>query len=516
VRAHVVAILAGLAGLTVLSAGPHALAAGSGDRRSGPDAGAPIAPPLLAEVWRADLGRALGRAIALEDTLAFAATLDGRIGAVGLASGRRVWRIRRGGAVPGGVVVEGQRVLGSTDEPEGRLYCLDAATGDPLWIADVGAAVGVPLVHGPLVLSAGLRGRVTACNLESGEIIWQRPVPGQIRAPLAVAAGLVLAPTLTDTLLALSAGTGDFAWGASPGGAVYGRPLVDGQGVWTLSYEGVLTCWEPATGALVRRAQLDGTFRSGVVRAGDALVAVATGGRVIAVDAATLALRWQVDLGGAAPCEPLADGDLLWVALGDRSLRAVRLSDGREAGRHELARPPTAGPIRAGDLLLVGLASGELVGLRVGLPDSVAVESGRLDRGGAGLPFRARGPFPSGPGLAAGVLGGGVALAAPRALMSAAAPASPTLIDGREEGGPRLAGWGRAWAAGWVAGTGVALWLQHEAEQAHDRYEATGDPHEQREAFKRAERFDRAVLAVWVASEAMFVLFVRSWLGGER
>jgi outer membrane protein assembly factor BamB len=503
--------------------------AGPAAADGGAQAGTPVASgtaeacarPLLAETWRADLGRALGHTIAVGESCAFAATLDGRVGAVNLVSGRRMWRTRQDGGVPGGMVVDGDRVLGLSDEPDGRLFCLDAATGDALWRADVGPGVGAPVVHGTMALCAATRGRVTACDLESGEIIWQRPIPGQIRAPLAVAASLVLVPTLTDSLLALAAATGDLAWSASPGGAVYGRPMVDDQGVWTLSYEGVLTCWDPATGHIVRRTNLDGVFRSAPVRAGDALVAVSTGGSVFAIDSATLAVLWRAELKGAVANEPLATDGLVWVALGDRSVRAVCLADGREVGRHELERRPTASPVRVGDLLMVGLESGDLVGLRMQLPESTdGGIQGCLGDPGARLPLWQRGALPSASSLGRvghrPWTGDALSTAAEQpGLATTAPPVSPTLIDGNDRDGLRLEGWGRVWAGGWLAGTGVALWLQHEAEEAHDRYVVTGDPDRRREEFDRAERLDRATLATWIVSEAMFLLLLKSWLTGE-
>jgi len=503
------------AALAILIAAIVTPAAGAGEPGAAARGAGATAAPLVVEIWGADLGRALGQTIAVDSCCAFAATLDGRIGAVALADGRRLWRIRRDGGLPGGVVLDGERLLAASDEPDGWLYCLRAATGEVLWRADVGPSLGAPLVHGGLVLCGALPGRVTACSLEDGEIVWQRPIPGLIRAPLAMARDLVLVSTVADTLVALKALTGDFAWGGSPGGAVYGRPLIDAQGVWTLSYEGVLTCWEPAHGAVVRGTRLDGPFRTGLVRTGGLLVAVSTGGHLCAIDAATLAWRWGIDLAGAALLDPLPDGDLLWVALGDRSLRAVRSGDGREVARYELARPPTAGPVRAGDLLLIGLVSGDLIGVR----DAKTAPSGEDERGplrdrSDRLTLWQRSALPLEPGGGFASAEARYAAGDDRGQLSAPPPGSPIFIDGSGARGPRLAGWGRVWAAGWIAGTGAALWLQHEAEQAHERYEATGDPRERRRQFDRAERYDRAVLGVWVISEAMFLLMLRSWLGG--
>ncbi len=479
-------------------------------------AGIAAAAPAPAEAWRTDLGRALGAAIAADADWAYAGTLDGRIGAVALADGRRRWRVRRDGGLPGGVVLEGGRLLAASDEPDGRLYCLAAATGETLWRADVGPSLGPPLAHGDRVLCGSLPGRVTACGLESGAIIWQRPAPGQIRAPLAAAGGLVLVPTVADTLVALDAATGDFAWGVSPGGALYGRPLVDRDGVWTLSHEGVLSCWDPSSGELLRRARLDGTYRTGPVRAGPCLVALSTGGGLCAVDAATLTVRWRAALAGAGLREPVADGEVLWVALGDRSLRAVGALDGRQVARHDFRRPPTTGPVRAGEGLLLGLASGELVRLRPGGAGATGGVAAEPDPGrdrAADLTLWQRGALRIDPGGAAAAGGRLLAAADDPGLLTAPPPGGgPILIDGRGARGPRLAGWGRMWAAGWIAGTGLSLWLQHEAEQAHGRYEVTGDPRERGREFDRAERYDRAALGVWVAAEVMFVLMVRCWL----
>ncbi len=504
------------------------LLAGASAQAAGTPAGMGEGTGTLEEKWRTDLGRGMGRRIEIAGGRVFAATFDRRVGALDLATGERLWRIKRDSGVPGGVALRENRLLAVSDEPEGKLFCLDSENGDLLWERAVGAAVACPVVHEERVFVAALRGRLAACDLGSGEIIWQRPVGGQVRARPVAGGPRVIVATVTDSLVALASATGDFQWGASPGGAVYGQPLLEGEVLWTLSYEGVLSRWQAEDGLLLARARLPGPFRSGVIRGGDLLAAVSTGGRLVTVDPHTLAVRWQVELGGAADREPLHLSGSLWLSLRDGTLREVRLGDGVEVRRHRLDRLPMTGIASGGGTLVLGVDTGDLIALGF-----VSGDHGDLQRpaprarpqaaaGGAGPHAPAMTPGgESGTlhlwhrGSLAADLGPGGASTDRAGTLASLPPSGGTIRADAGQRGPRLGTSGKLWGAGWVLGAGLAVWLQREADHAYDRYQETGAAQARADALQRAERYDRATLGSWIVSEICFVMMLRNWFGGR-
>ena len=68
----------------------------------------------------------------------------------------------------------------------------------------------------------------------------------------------------------------------------------------------------------------------------------------------------------------------------------------------------------------------------------------------------------------------------------------------------------------WVAGTGLALWLQHRADRSFDRYEALGDPGRRDREFDRAQRYDRLSVTTWAASELLFLVMLKDWLSAAE
>ena len=86
----------------------------------------------------------------------------------------------------------------------------------------LGESWGAPLGTDTRVFAASLGGWVIACALEDGQLLWSVEVPGLVRSPLGLCDTLLIVPTVSDTLIALSAETGEFRWGVAPGGAVYG------------------------------------------------------------------------------------------------------------------------------------------------------------------------------------------------------------------------------------------------------------------------------------------------------
>ena len=490
------------------------LASGAG---AAPEAPEDAAQGALRLDWRTDLGRDLGRSLAVAQGRVAVATREHHCALLELKDGRVLWRARRGSGISAGVTLAGERVLGVSDPPEGELFCLDSRDGSELWRVRFGEAWGAPLVRDSLVYAASVSGEVRCLSLEDGRTRWTHESSAPIRSPLALADRLLLVPTQADTLIALDAATGEVRWGLAPGGALYGPPVVSGETAWCVSYAGWVTALDLRSGRWVRRTRCEGLFRTGPVGP-DPLLALSSGGRLYALDPDSLRVRWHVDLEGIAEVAPAILGELVWVGLQDGSVRALRRSDGREIFDLRVPAPVAAPIVPRGDAVLISAGRGELITYRwfgswrnrSGTPGG---SRSTLREGARFTPGRRSESAMAGPTYAPIGWSG---LPGPVAMGWASRSAAPGDPRRSRDGGP--ARW--AFTAGWVLGSGLALWLQDEADQEYDLYLHRGAPEVRERAWDRAERYDRAVVASWVVSEAFFLLAARAWLevarGGGR
>ncbi len=182
--------------------------------------------------------------------------------------------------------------------------------------------------------------QVLALDARDGRALWHRAIPSQEawrERPLRLVAdgGLVLVPA-GDALVALDPASGRRVW-QYDGGAPLGHVLVVGPLAYAVTEQGVLHAvdlqhgqarWRHDTGV---RDGFDGSWRDAPrIGAAAGNLLFRRRGRIIAIDAATAAPRWQ----GPEVDDMVAVGDVVVAQLGDEEQLAVfDALDGRERWR---------------------------------------------------------------------------------------------------------------------------------------------------------------------------------------
>ncbi len=130
----------------------------------------------VVRLWTFDAGKGTGRLIrnlrvAVDDTRAYVAGAEGRLSAIDLETGRRIWQRRLEMAPSAGPVVQdGVLLLGGLD---GELLVLDADTGEERWWNRLSSEVlALPVVDGNRVIARAQDGRVFGFDLQTGHRVW--------------------------------------------------------------------------------------------------------------------------------------------------------------------------------------------------------------------------------------------------------------------------------------------------------------------------------------------------------
>jgi len=236
---------------------------------------------------------------------------------------RRAWSVELGEETIGDPAIDAQRVY--VVDSTGRLTAIDMASGQVAWEADLGDdASGVtPVVAGDQVIaSASDPNLVQALDAATGAVRWTVPDVWFAEPPVVVG----------DTVV------------VSSGAAATALALADGSVRWETPFD-------------------DSMLWTGLVPAGDQLVAGTSDGRVVGIDAATGAVRFVT---------PVPRGDLtIWsVAVvggtviaydDDSSLTGISLADGSVAWALDASAQFPGSMAALGDSAAVWLESGDLV-----------------------------------------------------------------------------------------------------------------------------------------------------------
>ena len=161
-------------------------------------------------------------------------------------------------------------------------------------------------------------------------------------------------------------------WSAKVGGGSESlrlalRPTGDGSRIYAASHNGRVSAFDPATGKLAWRVDLDIELTAGP-GAGEGYVAVvARDGHAILLDATNGAERWRVDVEAESLARPLIKDEIVVIKTIDNSLQAFSLFDGRSRWAVQQSTPPltmrgSSSPVAVGNTVIAGFDSGRILG----------------------------------------------------------------------------------------------------------------------------------------------------------
>jgi outer membrane protein assembly factor BamB len=163
------------------------------------------------------------------------------------------------------VVYVGSGVGPAAGKPYGgKLYAVDAATGDEIWTATTSGQIlrSSPAVENRVVYVGDTDGKLYAFNADTGAPIWTVTTGAQIDSSPAVANGVVYVGSYDQNLYAFSASTGGKIWSATTGGGIASSPAVVNGVVYVGSGDHNLYAFNASTGTKIWSATTGGGIAS--------------------------------------------------------------------------------------------------------------------------------------------------------------------------------------------------------------------------------------------------------------
>lgn len=266
---------------------------------------------------------------AIADDRVVALGKDGSINAIRM-DGSSSWRTAADLApnssplLVGGVLIAGGQ--------GGSIQAFDAVTGAARWTVQTGDSLPRAAAGDESRAYIGSHdGRLYAIEITSGETAWTLDAKADHFATPAVRDGSVLAAAATPddaSLLAVDAASGAERWRfVPPDGRGLHSPSVDGGAVY-ISTDRNLYALAPDDGTILWTREGEPWNTAGIAIADATLYAIAAGGTLYALDAATGSERWRLFLGGnVLTGTTLADGRLI-VGTEGGNIIAIGASQG--------------------------------------------------------------------------------------------------------------------------------------------------------------------------------------------
>ncbi len=255
----------------------------------------------------------------------------------------------------GGALRDGGQVYAATDQPEGRVHALRTESGSQIWQVSTGYVQAPLTLAGERLVVPTRTGWIYAIRKGTGEVLWRRRLASSRIPALALDAERILV-TSFDSLFVLRLADGKVTRRVRAPGPVTAPWQRAGVGLVAVTGDSTVVVLEPDSLAPLGRVRLDGPVLTRPALRGDTLYCVTQMGAVWRVllppplAAERLAhLRWP------AVGTPAVLGGWLLVGGADGVLRALDRATGAEAWRLQLGRPAEAAPLLLDDGSFVAL-----------------------------------------------------------------------------------------------------------------------------------------------------------------
>ena len=263
-----------------------------------------------------------------------------------------VWTLALNNAVTAPPAYEGARGYFSIEGD--RLAAYDLTRGTQRWV--VSAHTNMEPAAGDGLLFIVEPGRLVALHAVDGSIAWQLPFAEKVAVPLVWDNGWLMAATSTGTILAFRASDGELIWRHDLGAPAHAPPTLAADRVYVPTSDARVVALRVENGAPVWDHRL-GDAPNEILALDDRLYLGSQDDFFYCLNASDGREEWRWRTGADARGRPVVDDRTVYFVSLDNVLRALNRNSGVQRWKSPLPLRPIAGPVRAGDTLVVaGLA----------------------------------------------------------------------------------------------------------------------------------------------------------------
>ena len=307
----------------------------------------------LAIAWNFTTGYPVYSSPAIVNGTVFVGSWDGKVYALDALTGEEVWGFDTGTAISSSPAVHhGVVFFGAGD---GMIYALDGRAGYEEWRYETGASISSsPAVADGIVYIGSDDHFVYALNETTGVLVWQVETGAIVYSSPVVVDGVVYIGSEDRNVYALNAATGAEVWRFATEGEVDGTPAVVNGTLYIGSDDNNVYALDARTGEEVWRSDVESDIVGAVAVADGRVYIGSDGNEVVALDASTGKRIWRFPTEAMTSSSPAVADGVVYVGSSDWRVYALDAETGRLLWDHTTGREVVSSPALAGGLMYIG------------------------------------------------------------------------------------------------------------------------------------------------------------------
>lgn len=257
---------------------------------------------------------------AIANDTVYVGAYDGALSALDLETGRRRWRTELGDAIGASPTYYNGSLYVAVEHaaPSGSVAAVNAATGDVQWrdgrpTNHPHSTVALDREHGRLLFGSN-DGFCYAWSFPDLERAWRYDTGGDVKAPVAVADGVAVAPSWSETITALDVTDGSEAWTFPTDADAMCAPAIHDGTVYVGSHDDRVYAIDHATGEEQWRFETGGWIIGSVVATRAHVLVGSYDTRLYALDRDSGEPVWTTENRGHVTSAPLVTDDAVYYA----------------------------------------------------------------------------------------------------------------------------------------------------------------------------------------------------------
>lgn len=305
---------------------PNWLMAGGNPARTNSYAG-DISLPLKLK-WRYSATSAIGKTLLAVDGVLYFTTLDGRLYALDIRTGKKIGHIKTDHEATA-TYLDSSLIIARRYGDE-TLFRYDLKSGTYQWKIDAGDIASEPLILDQRIFITALYKHVDQYNPERGARIWQTKLPNQIQSSPAAHQNKIVFGCDDGFVYAVDKSTGNVVWKFKTNASVQATPAIWDTVVYIGSRNGIFYALSLNDGHELWRYNATGLILHGVAVNARQVIFGTTDSKLHCLERLTGRELWTFLAKSVISTPPLISQDKVFVGSLDHHYYALDLATGKE------------------------------------------------------------------------------------------------------------------------------------------------------------------------------------------
>lgn len=294
--------------------------------------------------WRYDATSAIGKTMLAVDGILYFTTLDGRLYAVDISSGKKIGQ-KKINVDATSAYQDGNLIIGLRYGDE-TLFKYNLKTAKYEWKIDAGDIASEPLILPENIVVTALYNHIDLYDAKNGVKIWQTKTPDQIRSSPALKNDKIVFGCDDGFVYAVEKLTGSIIWKFKTGASVQATPVIGDSIVYVGSLDKKLYAISLSEGKLIWSFQAGGQLFEAAAIDNIVVLFGSTDSKLYCLDRFSGKVSWTFEANSVISTSPLICQNKVIFGSLDHFYYALDLKTGNELWKYE-----TKGRIRTNPVI---------------------------------------------------------------------------------------------------------------------------------------------------------------------